>query len=287
MKDNKVSKQEQRSIWTKETPKNKQNNNTAWSNSASISTGKPLDSSILKNRRKTVTSICSIQHMFDSPYFFFFNPLSYTRTIHSHPGEQFVASDRTQIGSSDGELISRDITSAAGVPLNPFKVGCASSPFPLCLFGQDLPDDVLVLDFCAIGCLPALVLPAPRPLCYTVDRVLAVGEDLDRLLQGCNLECSQYGHQFSSLVRLGQAGEPLREVTLVMVSEVDAQSGTSAGSAVGATAAVGVDLEHIFHRPRTRNLIRDPLGLLGRWLLGLKFEYWLRFGLRVRSSLLP
>jgi phage head maturation protease len=86
----------------------------------------------------------------------------------------------------------------------------------------------LVLDG-AIACLPAVPLPVDVPLGDALDRILAVGADLEVLLQVDDLEGAEDSCELGTLIGLRFAIQALRDVSigkrLVSMSQSPADMG--------------------------------------------------------------
>ncbi|KAL6860978.1 hypothetical protein J3F83DRAFT_226246 [Trichoderma novae-zelandiae] len=186
-----------------------------------------------------------------------------------------------KIGSSDRQPICGNVANVRVVALYPLEVCVATRLRPLLHLGEDGPYDILVLHRFAASRQPVLPLPAIGPLGYTLDGVLAVAVDADRLLGRRNLQGALHGHELRSLVGLRLARQPLCNVSRVVFPKVNAQPGARAGPSVGQTAPIRPYVQHVFPRPRVElsglcdGHPFDGSELLnGRLFLHLEFLRW-------------
>jgi len=106
------------------------------------------------------------------------------------------------------EKVRGNIARLIVVPLHPSEL--RSDPFlvPRVDLVTDCLNEILVFDGSG-GRVPFVFLPFFVPLCDTLDRVLAVTANLNWLVITNHLEGTQDGCQFSSLIGLGVALQPL------------------------------------------------------------------------------
>lgn len=95
--------------------------------------------------------------------------------------------------------------------LDPDELGPAAFALPLLEPVADRLDEVLILDG-PVARFPPVSLPVDVPLCYALDRVLAIGADLDVLGHADGFKGAEDGGKFCSLVRLRFALQSLRNI---------------------------------------------------------------------------
>lgn len=123
------------------------------------------------------------------------------------------------IRAVSGQQIRRFVPGIAIMALDPFEESLDLQQrafFDLC---YDIADQVLVLHRLVVGCHPVVALPVGTPHSYTVDRVLAVGEDGHVTMSRSNVERAYDGRELGALVRLSATFERLGHVPARMRRE--------------------------------------------------------------------
>ncbi len=77
-----------------------------------------------------------------------------------------------------------------GMAFDPFEERLDSQSVALLDLGQDILDDVLVLDRLPGRRLPPVPAPVDVPYCDTIDRILAIGDDRDVPIARRNFQSS-------------------------------------------------------------------------------------------------
>jgi hypothetical protein len=99
------------------------------------------------------------------------------------------------------------------MPLDPDELGAPALGLPLFQLVADQLHEVLVLDGPGTR-LPAVLLPIYVPLGDALDRVLAVGADLDVLGEADAFEGAENARELGTLICLGISLQALRDVSI-------------------------------------------------------------------------
>jgi hypothetical protein len=110
-------------------------------------------------------------------------------------------------------VIRGDIAWIRVVPLDPDELGAPALGLPLFQLVADQLYKVLVLDGPGTR-LPAVLLPVDVPLGDALDRVLAVGADLDVLGEADAFEGAENACELGTLICLGISLQALRDVSM-------------------------------------------------------------------------
>jgi len=100
------------------------------------------------------------------------------------------------------------------MPLDPFKDGGHTSSISCVNQLPYINDEVLVDHFATCRGLPAILDPALVPKCRTIDRVVAVGDNLNFLTLFDNLKGSLDGCEFCTLVGLRSSFQGFRHISI-------------------------------------------------------------------------
>lgn len=92
-----------------------------------------------------------------------------------------------------------------GMAFDPFEKRLHAQSVALLDLGQDVFDDVSVLDRLPVRRLPSIPAPVDAPYCNTVDGIFAVGDDRNVPISRGNLESSLHRREFGALVGLSRA----------------------------------------------------------------------------------
>lgn len=111
------------------------------------------------------------------------------------------------------QTICSNIALICIVPLDPDELRPAALALPLLEPVSDRLYEILVLDGPAAR-FPSVPLPVDVPFCYALDRIFAVGADLDVLGIINGLERTEDGRELCPLVRLHLALQPLRYISV-------------------------------------------------------------------------